>query len=137
MLATDPPPGVYAAPKDGHKLTELEAQLEGPAGSVYEGGVFKLSVDIPPRYPIEPPKVRFITPIYHPNIDPEGRICLDILNPPPKGAWKPSLNISTVLTSIGLLLADPNPDDGLVAEIVRVFLIFFFVSEHFCCITHL
>lgn len=49
----------------------------------------------------------------------EGRICLDILNMPPKGAWKPSLNLPTILASIGLLLAQPNPDDGLVTDIVR------------------
>lgn len=49
---------------------------------------------------------------------PEGRICLDILNMPPKGGWKPALNVSTVLASIGLLLAEPNPDDGLVTDIV-------------------
>ena len=48
----------------------------------------------------------------------EGRICLDILNMPPKGGWKPALNVSTVLASIGLLLAEPNPDDGLVTDIV-------------------
>ena len=75
---------------------------------------------LPSRYPFEPPKVRFVTPIYHPNIDGEGRICLDILNMPPKGAWKPSLNVLTVLVSIGLLLAEPNPDDGLVADIVSL-----------------
>lgn len=67
---------------------------------------------------MEPPKLRFITPVYHPNIDAEGRICLDLLNPPPKGAWKPSLNIGTLLSSIALLLADPNPDDGLVTDTV-------------------
>ncbi|XP_020264827.1 probable ubiquitin-conjugating enzyme E2 37 isoform X3 [Asparagus officinalis] len=71
------------------------------------------------RYPFQPPNVTFITPIYHPNIDNGGRICLDILNLPPKGAWQPSLNISTVLTSIGLLLSEPNPDDGLMAETSR------------------
>ncbi len=49
----------------------------------------------------------------------EGRICLDILNMPPKGAWKPSLNVPTVLASIGLLLAEPNPEDGLVTDVVR------------------
>jgi hypothetical protein len=49
----------------------------------------------------------------------EGRICLDILNMPPKGAWKPSLNVPTLLASIGLLLAEPNPDDGLVTDVVR------------------
>jgi hypothetical protein len=48
----------------------------------------------------------------------EGRICLDILNMPPKGAWKPSLNFGTLLASVGLLLAHPNPDDGLVTDIV-------------------
>uniref|UniRef100_A0A8C8BJX9 Ubiquitin conjugating enzyme E2 T n=1 Tax=Otus sunia TaxID=257818 RepID=A0A8C8BJX9_9STRI len=58
-----------------------------------------------------PPKIRFLTPIYHPNIDSAGRICLDVL--------KPSLNISTLLTSIQLLMAEPNPDDPLMADIVQ------------------
>ena len=48
-----------------------------------------------------------------------GRICLDVLNLPPKGSWKPSWNISTVLTSIQLLMSEPNPDDGLMAEITQ------------------
>lgn len=69
------------------------------------------------RYPFEPPKIRFLTPIYHPNIDSAGRICLDVLKLPPKGAWRPSLNISTLLTSIQLLMAEPNPDDPLMADI--------------------
>ncbi|NXY50792.1 UBE2T enzyme, partial [Ceuthmochares aereus] len=69
------------------------------------------------RYPFEPPKIRFLTPIYHPNIDSAGRICLDVLKSPPKGAWSPCLNIVTLLTSIQLLMAEPNPDDPLMAEI--------------------
>ncbi|XP_043818569.1 ubiquitin-conjugating enzyme E2 T isoform X2 [Dromiciops gliroides] len=72
-------------------------------------------------YPFEPPKIRFLTPIYHPNIDSAGRICLDVLKLPPKGAWRPSLNISTVLTSIQLLMAEPNPDDPLMADISSEF----------------
>jgi ubiquitin-conjugating enzyme E2 T len=63
--------------------------------------------------------MRFVTPIYHPNIDSGGRICLDALKMPPTGAWRPALNLSTVLSNIQLLLAEPNPDDGLMADIVR------------------
>lgn len=83
---------------------------------MYAKGLFNLKIQIPERYPFQPPIVTFLTPIYHPNIDNGGRICLDILNLPPKGAWQPSLNISTVLTSIGLLLSEPNPDDGLMHD---------------------
>ncbi|KAH7434073.1 hypothetical protein KP509_07G099900 [Ceratopteris richardii] len=117
MLQNDPPPGVSAWPCDDHVLTHLQAQIHGPQETVYANGLFKLDIQIPDRYPFEPPNVKFITPVYHPNIDNGGRICLDILNLPPKGSWRPSLNLSTVLASIGLLLAEPNPDDGLMGDI--------------------
>eukprot|EP00854_Cymbomonas_tetramitiformis_P022892 gene22892-27673_t len=83
MLEASPPPGVCAWPVEG-ALNHLQAQIEGPEGTVYAKGIFKLDVRIPERYPFEPPKVRFLTPVYHPNIDSGGRICLDILNMPPK-----------------------------------------------------
>ncbi|QDZ21773.1 ubiquitin-conjugating enzyme [Chloropicon primus] len=119
MMATEPPPGVSAWPKDENKIHELEAVIQGPPDTVYENGFFHLNVTIPTRYPFEPPSVQFSTPIYHPNIDSSGRICLDTLNMPPKGAWKPSLNISTVLSTIRLLLEHPNPDDGLMTDITQ------------------
>ncbi|XP_065060692.1 ubiquitin-conjugating enzyme E2 T-like isoform X4 [Rhopilema esculentum] len=70
----------------GEKVDQLEATIIGQEGTPYSGGVFKLSILIPERYPFEPPQVRFKTPIYHPNIDTAGRICLDILKMPPKSS---------------------------------------------------
>ncbi|XP_017751980.1 PREDICTED: ubiquitin-conjugating enzyme E2 T isoform X2 [Rhinopithecus bieti] len=96
-------------------------EILGGANTPYEKGVFKLEVIIPERYPFEPPQIRFLTPIYHPNIDSAGRICLDVLKLPPKGAWRPSLNIATVLASIQLLMSEPNPDDPLMADISSEF----------------
>ncbi|XP_015197583.1 ubiquitin-conjugating enzyme E2 T isoform X4 [Lepisosteus oculatus] len=117
FISTEPPPGISCW-QNGGQMDDLRAQIVGGVNTPFEGGVFSLEIKIPERYPFEPPKMRFLTPIYHPNIDTAGRICLDALKLPPKGAWKPSLNISTVLTSIQLLMAEPNPDDPLMADIV-------------------
>ncbi|XP_050217060.1 uncharacterized protein LOC126667948 [Mercurialis annua] len=120
LLLTDPPHGAsfpFLSPDhDLSSLSTIDAQIQGPEGTVYAKGIFNVKIQIPDRYPFQPPSVTFATPVYHPNIDNGGRICLDVLNLPPKGAWQPSLNISTVLTSIGLLLSEPNPDDGLMCE---------------------
>jgi len=76
------------------------------------GGTFRLELFLPDDYPMAPPKVRFLTRLYHPNIDRLGRICLDVI----KKMWSPALQIRTVLLSIQALLAAPNPDDPLNNE---------------------
>nr|XP_054756867.1 ubiquitin-conjugating enzyme E2 T-like [Lytechinus pictus] len=120
MMKRAPPPGISCWMKDDD-VTRLEAKILGGESTPYAEGVFKLDIHIPDRYPFEPPKVQYVTPIYHPNIDTSGRICLDLLKMPPAGNWKPSLNISTVLTSLQLLMAEPNPDDPLMADISAEF----------------
>jgi ubiquitin-conjugating enzyme E2 T len=70
---------------------------------------------------MEPPHVKFITKVFHPNVDDQGRICLDVLKMPPKGTWNPSLTVLAVLKCIQLLLVEPNPDDPLDVEIVSVY----------------
>ena len=82
----------------------------GPDDSPYSGGVYFLNIHFPTDYPFKPPKVTFATRIYHPNINENGSICLDVLNK----AWSPALTISKLLLSISSLLCDANPDDPLV-----------------------
>lgn len=99
------------------RTDRFQASIIGEDNTPYEGGIFKLDIAVPERYPFEPPQIHFLTPIYHPNIDSAGRICLDILKMPPKGAWKPVHNISIVLKSIQILMAFPNPEDPLMPDI--------------------
>lgn len=119
MLATDPGPGISAWPLDDNNMMHLQAQIQGPQESPYQEGLYSLTIDIPDRYPFEPPRVRFTTPIYHPNIDSDGRICLDTLKMQPHGSWSPSVNINTLLLTIRVLMSNPNPDDGLVPDITE------------------
>jgi ubiquitin-conjugating enzyme E2 T len=98
-------------------VLQWHAIICGPVDTPYHGGIFHIAIDIPDRYPFQPPHVKFTTPIYHPNIDESGRICMDILSMPPKGQWKPTVNISGILTSIQSLLQYPNPDDPLIQAI--------------------
>lgn len=121
LLESDPPPGISAWP-EGDSLTKFHAQIRGPEDSPYAKGIFKLEILIPERYPCDPPKIHFLTPIYHPNIDTGGRICLDTLKMPPKGGWTPSLNLGTVLVTIRLLMAEPNPGDGLMGDISQQYM---------------
>lgn len=103
--------------------------------SPYSGGVFFLSITFPTDYPFKPPKVSFSTKIYHPNINANGSICLDIL----RDQWSPALTISKGTCeatypspAVDLLDAhwyvfrhgsrsDPNPDDPLVPDIAHLY----------------
>uniref|UniRef100_A0A3Q1EA34 Ubiquitin-conjugating enzyme E2D 2 (UBC4/5 homolog, yeast), like n=1 Tax=Acanthochromis polyacanthus TaxID=80966 RepID=A0A3Q1EA34_9TELE len=115
-LSRDPPAQCSAGPV-GEDMFHWQATIMGPPDSPYQGGVFFLTIHFPTDYPFKPPKVAFTTRIYHPNINSNGSICLDIL----RSQWSPALTISKVLLSICSLLCDPNPDDPLVPEIARIY----------------
>ena len=115
-LAKDPPANCSAGPT-GDDLYQWQATIVGPSDSPYQGGLFFLDIRFPVDYPFKPPKINFVTKIYHPNINSNGGICLDIL----KDQWSPALTISKVLLSISSLLTDPNPNDPLVPDIANLY----------------
>lgn len=68
--------GVKAVPLSDD-LRSLKGTIQGPEGTCYEGGVFDIDIQIPKQYPFEPPKMKFLTKIWHPNISSQtGAICL-------------------------------------------------------------
>ncbi|KAJ3489430.1 hypothetical protein NLI96_g2142 [Meripilus lineatus] len=101
-LVADPAPGISAAPHEDN-LRYFDVTIQGPDGSPFQNGVFSLELFLPEEYPMAPPKVRFLTKIYHPNID----------------KWSPALQIRTVLLSIQALLSAPNPDDPLATDVAK------------------
>ncbi|KAK1785203.1 hypothetical protein P4O66_018215 [Electrophorus voltai] len=113
-LLAEPVPGIKAEPDEGN-ARYFHVVIAGPQDSPFEGGTFKLELFLPEEYPMAAPKVRFMTKIYHPNVDKLGRICLDIL----KDKWSPALQIRTVLLSIQALLSAPNPDDPLANDVAE------------------
>ncbi|KAJ5708582.1 Ubiquitin carrier protein [Penicillium malachiteum] len=113
-LMAEPVPGINAVPHEDN-LRYFDVSIHGPAQSPYEGGIFRLELFLPDDYPMTPPKIRFLTKIYHPNIDRLGRICLDVL----KNNWSPALQIRTILLSIQALLGAPNPDDPLANDVAQ------------------
>ncbi|QPG76487.1 Ubiquitin-conjugating enzyme 13 [Brettanomyces nanus] len=113
-LISDPVPGITAVPHSDN-MRYFNVTIEGPESSPYENGKFKLELFLPDEYPMVAPKVRFLTKIYHPNIDRLGRICLDVL----KNNWSPALQIRTILLSVQALLSSPNPDDPLANEVAE------------------
>mmetsp|Transcript_10156 Transcript_10156/g.15194 ORF Transcript_10156/g.15194 Transcript_10156/m.15194 type:complete len:176 (+) Transcript_10156:108-635(+) len=110
------PSGIMACPTYGSFFV-WNAILFGPDDTAWEGGVFRLEIVFTEEYPNKPPKVKFITKMFHPNIYEDGKICLDILD----NQWSPLMNVTGILTSIQSLLTDPNPDSPANTTASRLF----------------
>ena len=99
---------VVQAKTVGDNIRHWKGTIFGPKDTSYEGGIFQIDIEIPSEYPFKPPKMKFDTKIWHPNISSQtGAICLDIL----KNEWTPALTIRTALISLQALLCAPEPDD--------------------------
>jgi len=112
-----PHENITACPINDNDLFHWESTIIGPDDSPYEGGIFHLNFTYPNDYPFKPPKCIFTTKIYHPNIDSNGSISLDVL----RDQWGPNLNLEKFLLSISSLLSDPNPDDPINYEAAKLY----------------
>ncbi|EGC34212.1 hypothetical protein DICPUDRAFT_48481 [Dictyostelium purpureum] len=110
------PPTWVNASLVGDNLQKWKASVQGPEGTPYEKGTFNIDIDFPNEYPFKPPTIKFITKIYHPNINSEGQICAEVFS-----SWSPQLKVTDVLNTIRSILVDPNPENPLDAEIAQIF----------------
>ena len=115
-IQKEPPVNCSAGPINDD-LYNWEATIIGPKDTPYEGGIFKLKINFTENYPFKPPKIKFVTRIFHPNINKYGSICLDILNK----NWSPALTIAKLFLSISSLLSHPNPSDPLDARAAEMY----------------
>jgi ubiquitin-conjugating enzyme E2 N len=98
-------------------MTQFTILIKGPEKTPYENGKYRLQIKLPQDYPMDPPEIKFLTKVYHPNIK-EKDICLDILN----NNWKPTCNLSKIFDSIYYLLKNPNTNDPLSADVNSVYI---------------
>ena len=116
-LAQDAPEGIEAKPLDNCNY-HWQAAIRGPVGSPYEGGIFYLYLKVPMLYPFRPPEVRFLTKIFHPNVNRHGDIGIDSIQ---QGNWVSGLTLTKVLISIQSLLTDPYCEVCMEPEIGELY----------------
>ncbi|XP_014262120.1 ubiquitin-conjugating enzyme E2 S [Cimex lectularius] len=116
-LISDPPEGIKVCVND-EDISDIQAYIEGPAGTPYAGGVFKVKLCLGKDFPQVPPKAFFITKIFHPNVAKNGEICVNTL----KKDWKSDLGIKHILLTIKCLLIVPNAESALNEEAGRLLL---------------
>ncbi|KAF8460876.1 ubiquitin-conjugating enzyme/RWD-like protein [Russula ochroleuca] len=104
-LRLNPPEGIRS-------LLDVVGIIEGPEGTPYQGGYFRVKFEFNDEFPATPPRCWFATKIFHPNVSNTGEICVNTL----KKDWKPSFGIGHILVTIKCLLIYPNPDSALDEE---------------------
>ncbi|GAM22917.1 hypothetical protein SAMD00019534_060920, partial [Acytostelium subglobosum LB1] len=116
-LTQDPPEGITAGPQDEENLFVWDALIMGPRGTDYENGLFEATLTFPQTYPISPPKMKFTSDMFHPNVYPNGEVCISILHPPGDDPnhyetsaerWSPVQSVEKILLSVVSMFSEPN-----------------------------
>lgn len=102
-------------PEGRDKLMHFEVTIR-PSEGFFRSGRFTFDFSISAGYPHDAPKVKCRTKIFHPNIDSDGNICLNIL----REDWKPVLSINSIIYGLQFLFLDPNPEDPLNKEAAQL-----------------
>ena len=104
---------------DQNNPYKWKVYLTGPSGSPFEGGTFELSFEFPPNYPFKHPEVKFVTPMYHPNIKRDtGEICMDVF----ASSWSPTQKVGDIIEKLASLLSSPSTSSPLESEICKEFM---------------
>ncbi|KAF5100065.1 hypothetical protein D0Z00_001402 [Geotrichum galactomycetum] len=120
-LIQDTPEGISAGPIDEDNFFEWECLIQGPEDTPYDGGLFAATLSFPSDYPLSPPKMKFTSNIFHPNIYKDGTVCISILHPPgddpnmyehASERWSPIQSVEKILISVMSMLAEPNDESG-------------------------
>ena len=116
---------------DDEDLFHWSVIFEGPQDTLYEGGFFKALLKFPEDYPNNPPDMKFVTEMWHPNIYPDGKVWISILHPPgideyneqesADERWRPILGVESILLSVISMLNDPNLDSPANIDVAKNF----------------
>ncbi|KAJ2797999.1 hypothetical protein H4R21_004099, partial [Coemansia helicoidea] len=116
-LHANPPEGISVQVGEG-AVSEINATIEGPQDTPYEGGRFQVRLTIDDSFPDTPPRGVFVTRIFHPNVSEKGEICVNTL----KRDWQKHYGIEHVLVTVKCLLIYPNPESALNEEAGKLLL---------------
>jgi len=127
-MTNNPPEGIVAGPISEDNLFEWEALIMGPSGTDYDGGIFTAMLKFPKDYPLNPPKMTFISEMWHPNIYPNGDVCISILHSGEDPTnyeniterWSPIQTIEKILLSVVSMLAEPNDESPANIEAAKM-----------------
>lgn len=119
-LSRNPPDGVSVGLREDDNIFHWEVLIVGPPETLYEGGFFNAKLDFPKEFPNLPPEMTFTTPMWHPNVFPDGKVCISILHPPGEDKlneqetadvrWRPILGVESIILSVISMLNEPNND---------------------------